>query len=124
MCTRRNNGALILLGIACLALRAIVPAGYMPGNLLAGEFMVLCPVGMPAGIAQQLHADHGDHERGVLDADRSCPIGSALQPAYLPQDVIQASFIRTPPDHSASYRYQGVTTDRIRQYQSRAPPLA
>jgi len=124
MSTHRSKGALIHLGVACLILRAMVPAGYMPGNLLVGEFMVLCPVGMSAGIAQMLHSDHDDHGRGVLDADKTCPIGSALQPAWLPQDVRQASFTMTPAAQSATYRCQSGTADRIRSYQSRAPPLA
>ena len=50
----------------------------MPGDALQGEFFVLCPSGLPTGIAQALHAGHDAHADTVLDADRDCPIGTAL----------------------------------------------
>ncbi|MEM8815354.1 MAG: hypothetical protein AAGE85_05975 [Pseudomonadota bacterium] len=41
----------IPLIVLTLAVRAIVPLGYMPGKLLAGEFMVLCPAGSAPSFA-------------------------------------------------------------------------
>ena len=51
----------------------------MPGDALQGEFFVLCPSGLPTGIAQALHAGHDAHADTVLDADRDCPIGSECE---------------------------------------------
>ena len=71
---RRHTAALVALA---LLLRAAVPLGYMPGNVFAGEFMVLCPVGSAQsfalldairGSARAGHVGHGPahaagHER-------------------------------------------------------------
>ena len=45
----------VLLGL-CVVMRALIPVGYMPGNLLAGEFMILCPQGVPAEFSGNFHS--------------------------------------------------------------------
>lgn len=127
-CTRKS--ILILAGIVCLGLRALVPAGYMPGNLLAGEFMVLCPSGMQADFVQQLHPDqgvhdtHSAHDQGVVDADTSCPIGSALQLAVLPIDEVRRAVSIDLPRHAADIAQREIAATHRYRYQSRAPPPA
>lgn len=74
--------------IAAVVMRALIPLGYMPGNLLEGEFMVLCPSGSGGqGLVSSHH--HGEHgEMGIeIDADEACPIGVTLKYAALPFDV-------------------------------------
>ncbi len=94
----------------------------MPGNLLAGDFMVLCPAGLPAGTAQSIHQDHDENATDVVDVDRSCPIGSALQPAWLPTDLVEQQVSIVPPCISAGYSFLSATTTQIHRYDSRAPP--
>lgn len=114
----------LALGVAGLCLRALIPAGYMPGNLLAGELMVLCPVGVPAAIAEQLHSGHIDHDQPVIDVDRSCPIGSAVQQAWLPTNIVSLTFDEPVVDVEIREDFRSLPAVLVRRYQSRAPPLA
>lgn len=104
-----------------LLLRMAIPAGYMPGNVLAGEFMVLCPEGLPAAVLQSLHKGHGHHDTPTLDADSACPIGTALQAAAPPSAAPLPLPQAIPPRLAVSH---GTVAERIttRRYDSRAPP--
>lgn len=69
--------------MATLALRAMIPLGYMPGNILNGEFMVLCPIVSATAIkllpAASTHQHkHGDAAETVPSIGAACPIGSSL----------------------------------------------
>ncbi|MGI9271552.1 MAG: hypothetical protein ACR2QT_07250 [Woeseiaceae bacterium] len=67
--------------LATLALRALVPLGYMPGNILDGEFMVLCPVASAASLellSSETTHHHGNEDETGVSVDRACPIGSSL----------------------------------------------
>lgn len=123
----RHGRLAVVMLFASLVVRAMIPNGYMPGNLLAGEFMVLCPQGLPLPAAQALHHDHGAKNHGAenelsFDADRACPIGSALLAVAPPPAV-------TFPETLAAGRYVPQDpvvlppqTLRILSYESRAPP--
>ena len=115
---------IVALGVACLFMRALVPAGYMPGNLLAGEYMVLCPVGVPAELAALLHGGHGNHGGDVVDADRTCPIGSALKPAFLPVDTTQPAVLWLAELPVPVQPVLIPPTRHLSAYRSRAPPRA
>ena len=70
-------------------LRALIPVGYMPGNLLEGEFVRLCPAGLPALSVHEGHAGHhGSQGDGEYSADSElssvCPLGAGLGQAGLP----------------------------------------
>lgn len=120
----RKIGRLALqLAIFGLVVRAAIPLGYMPGNLLAGEFMVLCPTAVPAAVLQVLAGhDHG-HADHTIDSDRDCPIGSALQTAWAPgeyqQSVTELAAIWFAVSRTDSLR----STTTVRHYQVRAPPV-
>jgi hypothetical protein len=69
--------------LATLAVRALLPMGYMPGNLLAGEFAKLCPVASAATFellsSNTTHQHHHDESGKELPSvDSACPIGSSL----------------------------------------------
>ena len=110
------------LALAGILVRALIPLGYMPGNVLDGEFMVLCPSGLPANV---VHALHGHHDAdAALELDRACPIGGALQYAALPTDVVDAA---DPESHPLFIAHEpGVFrgTKPLRLFRARAPPLA
>jgi hypothetical protein len=63
--TRARRNALMLL-LAAMALRAIIPVGYMPGSLDGGLLFEMCPEGMPTAMVQALGGKHhhggGDNE--------------------------------------------------------------
>lgn len=110
------------LALAGILVRALIPLGYMPGNVLDGEFMVLCPSGLPAKV---VHALHGHHDAdAALELDRACPIGGALQYVALPTDVVDAV---NPESHPLFIAPEPVVfrgTRPLRLFRARAPPLA
>jgi hypothetical protein len=68
---RRRGGVGILL-LALLALRAYVPAGFMPAS--GTPFLLeLCP----AALAAEMPASHAHHHSGTHADLDSCPFGSA-----------------------------------------------
>ena len=133
MQTRNDNMRMTLRRLATFAVvaglltRALIPTGYMPGNLLAGEFMVLCPVGLPA-LAQSLgHGHHdghdGGHDGAMVDADRACPIGAALSYAALPAGLQPSTVSLTPQESPVTALRVLAQRPRAWTVQARAPPL-
>jgi hypothetical protein len=118
------RGRLVALGMACLVMRALIPAGYMPGNLLDGEFMVLCPAGMSPSLLSAAGNAHEGHEQDFLDVDRDCPIGSALQFAWMPMELNDSRSEMGLPVFAGATRDRTVITPAVRYYHSRAPPQA
>ena len=108
--------------LACLALRALIPLGYMPGDALSGEFVVLCPTGLPASVARALHIGHDDHASNVVDVDRDCPIGSALNFASLPVDIVEQAVAYALQGIRVAYAGFAYLSLVERRYDSRAPP--
>ncbi len=105
---------------ATLLLRAFIPVGYMPGNLLAGEFARLCATGLAAPLAHAGH--HGAHDGTELSADKACPVGLALKFAALP-----TAFIELPPSvspESFAVPQYGKPIDVLTRapFRARAPP--
>jgi hypothetical protein len=123
---RRANLVLpaLLLGLSA---RIIIPAGYMPGNLLDGEFMVLCPTDAAAKLLGHRHhaAQHGaaSHE-AAAGADDTCPIGSALTAAIAPAFALPA--VHVPRATQALvHDVSPPRADRApAPYSSRDPPAA
>ncbi|KAA9132565.1 hypothetical protein F3N42_04920 [Marinihelvus fidelis] len=129
------------IALACLLVRAMVPAGFMPGDLLAGQFAAPCPTGFPAAFftdepgqpAQAHHHDHGQaQDRGdgddtPLDAqslDNACPLGSALQAAAALPEVLPLIAHVEPVRPLFSYHTKVIPLRRNSGHRSRAPPLA
>jgi len=106
-----------------LAIRALIPVGYMPGDMTAGEIVVLCPTGMPAEVMQALHRGHHDHDQSVVDVDRSCPIGTALQPDFIPPDFVEIFTFVSAARSVSFYESVDYVGDVIRRYESRGPPV-
>ena len=121
--TGRRKIVIAALLYASLAIRVIIPIGYMPGNALAGEFLVLCPQGVPKDFAASLHHGHSSDDDHVLDIGSACPIGQGLNYDALPNSdvelsaapaIIEKAFDSLLAFHSPSFE---------RRYASRAPPL-
>jgi len=125
------------LVLAALALRAIVPAGYMPGSIPDGELMVLCPEASAAaftlvagltrtesGHAHHHHHGHSGTDSGGTSVDSRCPIGTALK-----LDAIAPSYPAiTAADTAADYALPALparkTRRAARHFDTRAPPPA
>ena len=105
-----------------LVLRSAIPLGYMPGNLLAGEFMVLCPSGVPAVMLEALSGHHAHHDMSTVDVDRDCPIGSALTPAWISNDWLFDDSIERELDAVPVYGSQSFQSATFLAYRQRAPP--
>ena len=108
--------------VGCLLVRALIPLGFMPGNALAGEFFVICPAGLPAAVAERLHLGHEQHSQTVVDVDRACPIGSALNVALPTTDTVDHE-IELPLASVPGWQPTALIATPIRRhFLSRAPP--
>ena len=54
--TTRRSAVMLLL--AAMALRAVMPVGYMVGTLGGDLLFELCPEGMPSAMVQALGGEH------------------------------------------------------------------
>ena len=90
--------------LATLALRAAIPAGFMPAAVGSGLPFEMCPSAVPAEIlaamsgAGQHHHHHAGHDSGGKDGHFNagdCPIGQALSAAVAFDDPPPA--IIAPP---------------------------
>jgi len=115
---RLTVGALV----SGLVLRSAIPLGYMPGNLLAGELMVLCPTGMPKAVLVILSAHHVHDADVSVDADRDCPIGSALKPAWITDTGLGDVALDTAQTATSTDLLISAVTRPVRAYHQRAPP--
>ena len=87
--------------ITALAMRAVIPAGYMPAAAGSGLLFELCPTAVPADVLKAIagsehHHDHSDGGRESHFNAEQCPIGQLLSVAtavdvtYLVSDAPQA----------------------------------
>ena len=113
--------------LATLAVRALVPLGYMPGNLLAGEFAELCPVASAAtfallGDAATHDHHHGDESSSAVSVGSACPIGTSLYFDALPALQFTADLqLQQQVLHDAIVTRQFQAT-LAAAYAARAPP--
>lgn len=113
----------LLLGF--LALRALVPAGFMLAPEAGGFAFVLCSADMPMGHSQaSQHHEPPPHTRPDHPPDPTCPYAQSAGPAPLPTFP---SF--KPTTHFAVLRQPAAATQVFtgsgprRQPSSRGPPL-
>jgi hypothetical protein len=115
--------------LATLAVRALLPLGYMPGNLLAGEFAELCPVASAATFellsstnTHQHH--HGEPGEKLPSVGIACPIGSSLFFDALPgsDNSDGVALLRHELPRATAVRSQVSVFGRA--YFARAPPLS
>lgn len=114
-----------------LAMRALIPAGYMPGSLEGGSWFVLCSSNLPAGFSVSAVADEHHHRGMHGDAAGSsvvsgdCSFGHILSGAMIPSDlaVLASRFSPAAPvDAGAEQAFIPGTT--VLRPRTRAPPLA
>ena len=89
------------LAMFAMLVNLISPAGFMPADLSGGHWLMVCPDGLPSGLIDTGHHDHG---RTGHDADDrqmqfgldQCPIGAAVSaPSIISQhDSVAFATIR------------------------------
>lgn len=124
---RNFRFAAVYLALAAMVLRALLPAGFMPGATADGSTIVVCT--MDGLVQLQLDADGKPIKQGPVQDDarhqQLCPFAAVAQlagPTTAPT-LIPPSLVSTlaqdpqPPTRLA-------TADRHRAQSPRAPPFA
>lgn len=122
MQSTKMHSTVACLVLAALAVRALIPLGYMPGNLFAGEFMVLCPTGMPQSMFASGHHEHHESGDESASAEQACPIGSALQHAAVPMPEFPEISVSGTYATQIRELFDVTATCAFHHYLSRAPP--
>ena len=108
-----------------LSVRALTPAGYMPGSPASGLLYELCPAGMPAAVMQALGGGHHHHHAaaGEVAGDEQCPIGHMLAVAGAVDNPVPTALVPGIADFEAPLPASPLAA-RVPAYRSRAPPPA
>lgn len=123
----RQIGSALLLGT--LAVRALLPLGYMPGNLLDGEIAQLCPVASAAtysllSAGSPHHHQHGAPGDAVYSIDSACPIGSTLFSDALPATYPSNAIVPHATEYRQVHVPQSFSARPQPVYPARAPPYS
>jgi hypothetical protein len=122
---RRMTAALL---VATLAVRALLPIGYMPGNVFAGEIAELCPVASAATFSLLGSSAGHDHHHGddadSISVSTACPIGSSLFFDALPTLPAPEQLQKFEPvqQHAVGSRPKPAVVAAA--HRARAPPLS
>ena len=122
----RYKKSLMLLLAAGMALRALVPVGYMPGSKDGGLLPQLCPDQLPRSFLTALRDDHSaHHHHHETDAESSdtCDTGHLFAGVFLEPAAVEfavAGFLAEalPLPNRQAHRFALKTT-----YLARGPPL-
>ncbi len=126
---RRITNILLSVLMIGLGLRALIPAGYMPGSFESGPWFVLCEDSLPMLMtAAPQDSEHHHHHHGKEPASSSmsgdCSFGHLLAGAALTTDIEQPIVERFTdrPTHAIT---RGVIPSlRLLNPSTRAPPNA
>jgi hypothetical protein len=116
----------LLLLLATLALRAVIPIGYMPGSFGGELLLELCPDGVPIAMIQALSGDHHHHGDGSDETKDAipdqCQTGHILTSAAFSPSIAIAL---EPPDTPVFNQSPGLVAIVAAPvaYLSRAPPV-
>ena len=89
MSPRRNSRFWVAaLVLPLLALRALVPSGFMASSVAGSMQMVFCEPGAMAGHHHPAAHDGGHHSKAV---DQTCPFAQSAGPAPLPSIPVLAA---------------------------------
>ena len=119
----RQRTLLLAAALAMLSLRALTPAGYMPGSPGSGLLFELCPAGVPAAVMQALGAGHHHHHGNEKSssATEHCPIGHMLSTTAALDVDPQVGLVPTGYE-SATVPVRIPAIVGVTAYRSRAPP--
>lgn len=132
--TKTLQRSLMLLLFGAMALRALIPAGYMPTAGSDGALFELCHDAVPVEVLAWLNARnvehhggaHAHHGAGHADAAASehepCAVGHMLSMVYVDDAAWPLEIVREPP--AAAPPASIVEWDALPRYlpETRAPP--
>ncbi len=112
---------------AALALRAVIPLGYMPGSLASGMLVEMCPDGMPTEFVQILggqhhHGGHDDNSDSSSASIEYCSMGHLLARTAVAADepaILDIPHQFSPPTYPQRETHLG----QFVSYLSRGPPV-
>ncbi len=111
-----------------LGLRALIPAGYMPGSFEVGPWFVLCeeslPMLMTAAPDDPGHHHHHAEESAVSSMSGDCSFGHLLAGAVLTTDIEQVAVERFADRPTGAVTKGVVSSLRLLNPSTRAPPNA
>ena len=118
----RTSGRSVAVLALLLAVRALIPAGFMASASDAGLQLVFCDAGVMAQHAGHHHAHH--HSQTGATTDPDCPYAQSAGPAPLPSLPVVASDVRhaqlVVPAEAAPV---AATSGPPRQQTPRGPPV-
>jgi hypothetical protein len=126
--SKLNRNSLFGLLFLGLAVRVVMPAGYMPAPIGEGGPFVLCPAGLvgapfwlPAEEGVHTHADHADDEVNQAGIWEFCRFGAVFGSSVLVSDV--AISVPSPKADAPAEDYFSVASPfSIRILRARGPP--
>jgi hypothetical protein len=115
---KRSERELITsLVLVALMLRALIPAGFMPGG--AGPLsLVLCHDGLPA----QFLSHHEHHDQGSSSHFDHCPFGG-LASAPVPDSILTVRIAQLANDPAPAFESSPIIVRLVLLPQPRGPPL-
>jgi hypothetical protein len=114
--------------LALLALRVIMPVGYMPASAGSGLLFELCPEGLPVAVMNAIsggehHHHHGGGERSKPGSmDEQCPIGHMLSSLIASGELDILQWLPAPESFYID-SVQSLRRAMRTPYLSRGPPL-
>lgn len=107
-----------------LALRSLIPVGYMPSSLETGLPFVLCPSAGAGELLASLGGSHNSHH-GDVDSEHAsaeyCPLGMALNAVALVAVATAEALEGAPPILTAA-SLPIIAVAAVTPYGARAPP--
>ncbi|MDJ0760886.1 MAG: hypothetical protein QNJ19_15945 [Woeseiaceae bacterium] len=127
---RRPASILLPILVIGLMMRALIPAGYMPGSADGGPWFVLCPDSLPMSMNMahrdsghhHHHHDHKDSPESALSGD--CSFAHLLAGAIVATDTEPHPVPRFDAVPSIAASSGIIPRLRIENPTTRAPPVA
>ncbi len=121
--------SVLTIGLLCLWVQALIPAGFMPGRIADGAWIQLCPSGLPRGFIEYLAGDHAHHHHhhGAHHSEDAPPVGHC--DLNVPLDAAPALAVPSAPAIVASgHKPPAMLPDLLATgtrsaYRARAPPI-
>ena len=125
---RQMRNILLPVLVTGLGLRALIPAGYMPGSFEGGPWFVLCEESLPMlmATAPEDPGHHHHHAEGSAAPSMSgdCSFGHLLAGAALTADIEQATVERFADRPMGAVAKGVISSLRLLNPSTRAPPPA
>ncbi len=128
----RSLHVLLPLALVGVLLRALVPAGYMPGSIETGLPFELCPEGLPASFTTVLdagepqsahhHGGHDGHHGEDGPALSDCSFGHLLVYGFVDSGVTADSRVEAPGEYVEAASIDVLPVRTVNGHNPRAPP--